>query len=201
VLLLVIVLGFVYLVYRNVSQMYAPEQFQEPLQAKAEELAPELGDALSGALQDARPTYNQLVSERWEVVRPKLADTFKREAAHFRDNIVLRAETDLRRILEEPIAEREGALADRLPQLTDDKARQEFRDRLKTKLDGALARIAESTYKTNKDQVDGMLVSIGDFEADNPYMDMEQDELARTYVSLWLQMLDHYVLTEQWEMF
>jgi hypothetical protein len=77
---LALLLGFSARTYLSVRENLRQDKVEQALQARVQEMLPDLRDRAVRSVVAAAPTYRDLAIRRFDAIRPELADRFVREA-------------------------------------------------------------------------------------------------------------------------
>jgi gas vesicle protein len=182
--------------WRSLRRQFAPEAFVAPGMEELGRVGRSVQQHLIAAADAATPRLLALVSERWEAFLPRLARVLQQEMEQLRSNLVTVMEDDLARMVTEVVDGKQDRLKRELPQFKDEARREIFRQQLENRLHDTSVAVTQTAYAANQEAIENLLINIGDFEADNPFGRLSDEQLNRRYLSLWLRLVDHHVLNE-----
>ncbi|MBE7465703.1 MAG: hypothetical protein HS116_19695 [Planctomycetes bacterium] len=193
VLLAGVILVFLAALYLKASDMYHPRNFEQPLKAESERLAPLARNALHNYVESVGPELGRIAQEKFDAVQPQLDRAVQEEWNTFARTLTTETDQQLRGLLTRIHNRQLEALTNHFPKLTDPVTQETFRKRneegLRRDIDDILVDF-ETSYVRELRTLEG---SIQKFRP-NRFERFSQDELNRYFIHLWLNMLDLHLM-------
>ncbi len=183
-----------FMLYGKITDMYAPEKFEEPLMREAQRLIPQLEPELRALWEETAPVYSNLAMEKFRTALPAFQEVGQRELDALLADLKSHTEQQVDASLDRIAANLEQRLEGQFPKLaTDEGAEQRLQQWAEVLADDMTQVLVhfEARYLEDLGQLEATLDQFRRSEFD----EMSQDELIRQFVHLWLAKLDRWVLT------
>ena len=115
--LVAVFVGSLYGLYGQVSRMYEPANFEEPLQQELRDLLPKLEPQLLQLWEETAPIYGELALKKFEQALPEVRESSARELAVLQVSLLDHAQDRIHDSLRRIADRRRQQLAEHFPQL------------------------------------------------------------------------------------
>lgn len=198
VVLVLVLIGFIGAVYNKATAMYAPENFEGPLQEEAARLVPRLEPELRQLVNETVPVYGELAMEKLELALPAVEKAALHELEILRANVLEHGSQRLDAAMDRIAHELGARLESQLPQLSDADATDRLGLRWMEEVEGDLEAVLLYFNDLYTKDLGQLQATLEQFENED-YESMSRDELTREFIHLWLMKMDRWVLLQdQW---
>jgi hypothetical protein len=195
VALVLVLIGFIGAVYNKAATMYAPENFEAPLQEEAQRLAPRLEPELRQLVNETVPVYGELAMEKLETALPTVEEAVLREFDILRANLLEHGTERIEGVMSRIAAELGARLETQLPQLSDPEGAERLGMRWMEEVEGDLEAVLLRFNELYTEDLGQLQATLDQFRNED-YESMSRDELTREFVHLWLMKMDRWVLLQ-----
>jgi hypothetical protein len=193
--LVLVLVGFVAAIYSKVTAMYAPENFEAPLQEEARNLVPRLEPELKRLWGETAPLYGQMAMEKFETALPIVEQTTLEELATLRTNLTEHARDHVDSSLDRISRDLRGRMQAYFPELSTPEGAEALGQRWMESVEQDFEQILlhfHERYAEDLGELEATLEQFRNEELEN----MPKDELTRQFIHLWLMKMDRWVMLE-----
>ena len=183
-----------FMLYGKMTDMYAPEKFEEPLLHEAQRLVPQLEPELRSLWEETAPVYSNLAMEKFRAALPAFQEVGQRELNALLADLRSHTEQQVDTSLDHIAANLEQRLEGQFPNLATEEGAEQRLQQWAEVFEEDMTQVLvhfEKRYLEDLGELEATLEKFRPSEFEN----MSQDELIRQFVHLWLAKLDRWVLT------
>jgi hypothetical protein len=195
-LLVVVFVGYLAALYGKVTTMYAPENFEAPLQEEAQTLLPKLEPELQHLWSEIAPVYGELALEKFEEALPEVRESSRREPEALTANVASHAEDQVNAALLRIYRRNRERLASEFPRLSTDEGAHELGMQWMEAVEDDLEQVVVHLQTRYSKDLGELAATLDQFRP-NDFDDLSEEQLARQFAHLWLMKLDHWVLGDE----
>lgn len=193
--LVLVLVGFLTSIYGKVTSMYAPENFEKPLQEEARYLLPKLEPELRMLWEETAPVYGELAVEKFEEALPAVQIATEAEIAALRRSLVANAEDRIDEALARIARKRERQLKQHFPTLATKDGADEMGMRWMEAVEADLEEILLYFHDRYSGDLGELAATLEQFRSDE-FEQMDKDDLTRQFIHLWLMKVDRMVMLQ-----
>jgi hypothetical protein len=193
IIFLAIIVGFILAFYSKVQEMYAVENFDEPIKREAEILRLEIEPHVNLLWEETAPKYADLALQKFEEVLPEVEAESWRQLEMFQTTLTVRAETQINGMLDRMATKHTAQLARHFPNLATPEGVHNSAQQWKNIIDTDSGDILLHFHDLYIEDLGHLQATLERFRP-NPYDEWDKDRLTREFIHLWLMRLDRLVL-------
>ena len=193
--LVVVFLSFVVALYGNVTDMYAPEKFDGPLQEEAKKLLPRLEPELRLLWEETAPVYSEMAVEKLTSALPEVQAAGQKEFETLLANLKTHAEQRTNAALMRISSKQEARLRESFPDLSTEEGAEERVLEWVESFEGGFEEILAHLEIRYSQDLGELQATLDQFRS-SEFEGMSEDELTRQFVHLWLTKIDRWVMLE-----
>ena len=183
-----------FMLYGKMTDMYAPEKFEEPLMREAQRLIPQLEPELRSLWEETAPVYNNLAMEKFRTALPAFREVGQRELDTLLTDLKSHTEKQVDASLDRIAANLEQRLEGRFPRLATDEGAEQRLQQWAEVFEEDMIQVLVHFEKRYLEDLGELEATLEQFRP-SEFEEMSQDDLIRQFAHLWLAKLDRWVLT------
>ena len=195
IVLIVVFVGFLTHMYGKVTTMYAPEQFEKPLQEEARNLLPKLEPQLRQLWTETAPVYGEMAMNTFQEALPAVREASVLELEALRTNLIANAHERVGESLDRISRRQYALLAEHFPKLSAPEQMDRMGEHWMESITGDLEQILVHFEMMYAEDLGQLAATLDQFRG-SEYERMSEDEVSREFIHLWLMKLDRWVLLE-----
>ena len=182
--------------YGKLTTMYAPENFAEPLRAEAEKLLPRVESELITLWEETAPVYGDLALQKFEEAIPELREAGQREMENFLANLSGSAEEQINAALTRVYRKHRSRVESEFPQLSTEEGAEEWGGRWMEAVEADFEDVILHFNALYTRDLEQLVMTLEEFHS-NEFEHLDEEQLFRQFLHLWLMKVDRLVLPEE----
>ena len=195
VLLVLVLVGFLAALYGQVTTMYAPENFEGPLQQEAQNLMPKIEPELQRLWDETAPVFADLAIGQFEEALPLVREASQREFDTLLTNVSGNAQEQVREALTRVSNAHHAKMKAHFPTLSTTRGAEDSVMQWMETIESDLGQILAHLEMRYSEDLGELQATLDKFRP-NEFEEMTEDELIRQFVHLWLMKADMMVLAD-----
>jgi hypothetical protein len=193
VLFVVTLVAFLAGFYFKVTNMYAPERFEEPLREEALNLLPRMETELLMLWEETAPVYGELALERFEEALPAIQNASQRELNALLSNLKTNAQERVDASLARLHARHHERINRHFPNLSTAEGAEERGMYWMETVESDFEHILGHFHDRYFEDLGHLEATLEQFRR-NDFEQMSAEQLTRQFLHLWLMKVDRFIL-------
>jgi hypothetical protein len=193
ILLIVVIVGSLAAIYRQVTTMYDPANFEQPLQDEARAILVRAQPELQKLWAETAPIYGEMALGKLEAALPEVQEASQRELDALRASLTGKAQDKIHDALRRISSKREKQLQAYLPTLSTVEGAEEMGTRWMVSIENDFEDILLRFTDRYTEDLGELAATLDQFRSAE-FDEMPEDALMRHFAHLWLLKADRLVV-------
>ena len=187
-----VILGYLFMLFGRFKTQYHPDNFEEPLARRAQELLPILRPEIERLVNEVTPVYADMARQKMQDALPELQAVSFREKEIFLTSIREQGEDQLNASLERIADKQQAKIEKYFPNLATSEGVDKIGKRWKARIEKDSGAILVHFNDLYTKDIAALETTLEGFRP-NEFESMSEEELSRYFLHLWLVRLDRLV--------